>query len=273
MKAKIFLIIISFLFFSGNIFSQSKNEVVEATIKRTDFSDTKVTLKYELPAGNFPNTGYEVTLRVKLPNEEIDVQVGLGGDHGKNVMPSKNLSLIWNFTEEGFVKSDVKDAEMIITAKRTVTIVNVKPRPISNKKIKLPSVALPSGMIAAGVGIIGLGISQELKAQDDYAFYKENVLAGEVVQVANEIDGVEVLEDLIITDEVRQEYYDDAKSKRGVGIVLMTLGGLTSAAGTYFLKKKLNERKKIKKGFSFQPDVQFNNNTSTSVGGKVVFTF
>jgi len=241
MKAKIFLICISFLFFSGNIFSQNKNEVANGKIKKSDFSDTKVMLKYELPAGDFPNIGYEVTFKIKLPNEELNVQVGLNGDFGENVLPSKNLFLIWNFTEEGFVKSDVKDAEMIITGKRSVPTVVPKDKHIgTTPNVKLPSVVLPSATIVAGIGILGLGISRELKAKDDYAFYKENVLAGEVIPIIEKDEnGLDtIVSNIIITD-----------------------------------RKKLHKRREMQKGFSFQPEIKFYNNVSTSVGGKIVFTF
>ena len=266
MKTKIYLIIMTVLFFSGSLFSQNENEVVDGRIKLKDFSDTKVTLQYELPAGNFPNIPYQVTFNVKTTSEEFKVLVGLSGDHGDNVRPGDNLTLTWNFTEEGFVKSDVKDSEMTITGKRSVPPLNTSPSPITTsqgkqKKIKLPSVVVPSSIIAVGAGIFSFGISQELKAKDDYAFYKENVLAGSLV------------DNITITDELRTQYLDDAKSKRKQGITAMTIGGLASAAGAYLLIKKLEERNEVKKGFSFQPDIRIQNNTSTSVGGKVVFTF
>ena len=264
MKIKILLTLLTILIFSGNIFSQDKKEVVNGKIKQTDFSDTKVTLKYELPSGDFPNIPYKVSFKVKTESEEINVLVGLSGDHGDNIRPSENLSLTWNFTEEGFVKSDIKDSEMSITGTRTVPPVNITPTSVNlrnQKKVKLPSMIMPSSIVAVGIGVFGYGVSQELKAQDDYDFYKENTMAEEVVN------------NITITDALRTQYFEDAKSKRKQGIAAMAVGGLVSAAGVYLLMKKITARKEAKKRLSFQPDIKINNNASTSFGGRIVFRF
>ena len=262
MKVKIYLILLVALFFSGNIFSQNKNEEVTGKITSRDFSDTKVTLKYELPVGDFSNIPYKVTFTVKTATEELNVLVGLKGDYGNNVRPGDNLSLTWNFTEEGFVKSDVKDSEMIITGTRSVPPIAITPQPITTKqKVKLPSVVLPSSVVAVGAGLFSYGILQELEAQDDYTFYKENVMSGTVV------------DNITITDELRTQYSDDAQNKRRKGITSMMAGGLVSAVGAYLLVKKVKARKETKRQLSFLPEIKFQNNASTSMGGKFVFNF
>jgi len=269
MKANIILTLIILIFFSGNLFSQDKNETVEGKVTRVDFSDTKVTINYELPAGDFPNIPYNVSLNIKTGEEDINVLVGLSGDYGKTVRPSNNLSLTWNFTEEGFVKSDFKDSEINIKGNRKVPKVNVSSQPIAanfgkKKKVKLPSVVVPSSVIAVGAGIFSFGISQELSAQDDYDFYKENR------NFENENPGTLILEEKIAMSD---QYLEDAKSKRKTGVSSMVVGSLVAVGGVYLLMRKMKARTEAKKRLSFQPDVQFQNNISTSVGMKLAFRF
>ena len=246
------------LFFSGNIFSQKNNtytveEEVNANITTLNINDNEIRITYSINEGDHPNTPFTISFFAKVEDEPLkEYKLGLSGNIGSDVLPGKDKNIKWNYTEdlvpaqvENLVKSNIK-----LIGKRTVT-----------KKIVIPSVVVPSVISVVGAGALGFGLLQELSANDDYDFYKENN---------------------ILTDEYtateRDQYLSDAQDKRQLGTIAMAAGGVGLGVGLFLLKKKLDKRKEAKEemkkhGLSFQPDIRFFDKDNSSIGMKFVYKF
>jgi hypothetical protein len=188
--------------------------------------ENKITITYDLP----PN-GTHRAFQVSLKSGDPKIQPRIVQGTGRNLLSGNNRTVEWYYVQDGYTQAEIKGMNISLIAID----------PLEEMSAAVPESPLPArrvspwlgigGMATSGLGILGYGVIEEIKAQGDYQTYQENRNPEMSIYEATSRDAL----------------YDDANARHKRAQFVMIGGGAILAGTAAILIKRISDQNRMKR--------------------------